>query len=123
MICKRVIAYTKLDSEPGYKMQRLLPEHWPPEGRIAFKDVALTYYPGGSRVLKKINLSTKGGAKIGIAGRTSAGKSSFIAALMRMPSADGDITINDIPVKEVNIQETRQCISLLGQNPVLLRYF
>lgn len=123
MICKRVIAYTKLDSEPGYKMQRLLPKHWPPEGRIAFKDVSLTYYPGGSRVLKKINLSTKGGAKIGIAGRTSAGKSSFIAALMRMPSADGDITINDIPVKEVNIQETRQCISLLGQNPVLLGYF
>ena len=72
---------------------------------------------------KEINLNTKGGAKIGIAGRTSAGKSSFIAAVMRMPSADGDITINDIPVKEVNIQETRQCISLLGQNPVLLRYF
>lgn len=80
----------------------------------------MTYYPGGSRVLKKINLSTKGGAKIGIAGRTSAGKSSFIAALMRMPSADRDITINDIPVKEVNIQETRQCISVLDQNPVLL---
>lgn len=77
----------------------------------------------GSRVLKKINLNTKGGAKIGIAGRTSAGKSSFIAAVMRMPSADGDITINDIPVKEVNIQETRQCISLLGKNPVLLGDF
>ena len=40
-----------------------------------------------------------------------------------MPSADGDITINDIPVKEVNIQETRQFISLLGQNPVLLGDF
>lgn len=96
---------------------------WPPQGRITFKDVSLTYYPGGSRVLKKINLNTKGGAKIGIAGRTSAGKSSFIAALMRMPSADRDITINDIPVKEVNIQETRQCISVLGQNPVLLGDF
>ena len=116
---ERVMTYTKLDSEPGYKVQRLPPEHWPREGNITFKDVSLTYYPGGPQVLKKINLKIKGGTKIGVAGRTGAGKSSFVAALIRMPDADGDILIDDIPIKQINLQEARRCISVLGQSPVL----
>ena len=116
---ERVMTYTKLDSEPGYKVHRLPPEHWPHEGNITFKDVSLTYYPGGPQVLTKINLNIKGGTKIGIAGRTGAGKSSFLAALMRMPDADGDILIDDIPIKQINLQEVRRCISVLGQSPVL----
>ena len=116
---ERVMTYTKLDSEPEYKVQRLPPEHWPHEGNITFQDMSLTYYPGGPQVLKKINLNIKGGTKIGVAGRTGAGKSSFVAALMRMPDADGDILIDDIPIKQINLQEARRCISVLGQSPVL----
>ena len=56
---------------------------------------------------------------IAVAGRTGAGKSSFVAALMRMPDADGDIMVDEVPIKEINLGETRQCISVLGQNPVL----
>ena len=116
---ERVITYTKLDSEPGYEVQRLPPEHWPHEGNITFEDVSLTYYPGGPQVLKKINLNIKGGTKIGVAGRTGAGKSSFVAALIRMPDADGDILIDDIPIKQIQLPEARRCISVLGQSPVL----
>jgi len=116
---ERVMTYIKLDSEPGYKVLRLPPEHWPHEGNITFQDVSLTYYPGGPQVLKRINLNIKGGTKIGVAGRTGAGKSSFVAALMRMPDADGDILVDDIPIKEINLQEARRCISVLGQSPVL----
>ena len=53
---ERVMTYTKLESEPGYKVERLPPKHWPHEGNITFQDVSLTYYPGGPQVLKKINL-------------------------------------------------------------------
>ena len=116
---ERVITYTKLDSEPGYNVHRLPPEHWPQKGNITFKDVSLTYYPGGPQVLKKINLNIKGGTKIGVAGRTGAGKSSFVAALIRMPDADGDILIDDIQIKQINLQEARRCISVLGQSPIL----
>ena len=116
---ERVMTYTKLDSEPGYKVQRPPPEHWPLEGNITFKDVSLTYYLGGPQALKKINLNIKGGTKIGVAGRTGAGKSSFVAALMRMPDADGDILVDDIPIREINLQVVRRCISVLGQRPVL----
>ena len=116
---ERVITYTELESEPGYRVQQLPPKQWPHEGNITFQDVSLKYYPAGSQVLKKINLNIKGGTKIGVAGRTGAGKSSLVAALMRMPDADGDIVVDDIPIKQINLQETRRCICVLGQSPVL----
>ena len=116
---ERVMTYTKLNSEPGYKVKRVPPEHWPRRGNITFQDVSLRYYPGGPQVLKNINLNIKGGAKIGVAGRTGAGKSSFVAALMRMPDSDGEIMVDDIPIKQINLQEARRCISVLGQSPVL----
>ena len=116
---ERVMTYTKLDSEPGYKVHRPPPNQWPHEGNITFQNVSLTYYPGGPQILKKINLNIKGGTKIGVAGRTGAGKSSFVAALMRIPDTDGDILVDDIPIKQINLQEARRCISVLGQSPVL----
>ena len=115
---ERVMTYTKLETEPGYK-ERCSSDDWPREGNITFQNVSLTYSPGGPQVLKKINLDIHGGTKIGVAGRTGAGKSSFVAALMRMPDTDGDITVDEVPVKEINLREARRCISFLGQNPVL----
>ena len=116
---ERVMTYTKLDSEPGYKVERLPPKNWPSKGKIIFQDVTLTYFSGGPQVLKNINTDIKGGASIGIAGRTGAGKSSFVAALLRMPDSDGEIVIDDVPVKELNLREARRYISVLGQTPVL----
>ena len=117
---ERVMTYTKIDSEPGYKVERLPPEHWPHKGNIAFQDVSLTYYPGAPQVLKEINLNITGGTKIGVAGRTGAGKSSFVAALMRMPDADGDIMVDEVRLTDISLREARRRISVLGQNPVLL---
>ena len=116
---ERVMTYTKLESEPGYKVERFSQDHWPSEGNIIFQDVSLIYYPGGPQVLKKINLNIKAGSKVGVAGRTGAGKSSFVAALMRMPDAEGEIVVDGIRIKEINLQEARRRISVLGQSPVL----
>ena len=116
---ERVMTYTKIDPEPGYKVGRRPPEHWPGGGNITFQDVSLTYYPGGPQVLKKINLNIKGGAKIGVAGRTGAGKSSFVASLLRMPDPDGEIVVDGVKIKNINLQQARRCTSILGQSPVL----
>ena len=116
---ERAMTYTELESEPGYNVQRNPLELWPHEGNIAFKDVSLTYYPGGAQSLKDITLNINGGAKVGIAGRTGAGKSSFVAALMRMPEADGDILIDNVCIRDINLQESRRAITILGQNPAL----
>ena len=116
---ERAMTYTELEFEPGYNVQRNPLELWPHEGNIAFKDVSLTYYPGGPQSLKDITLNINGGAKVGIAGRTGAGKSSFVAALMRMPEADGDILIDNVCIRDINLQESRRAITILGQNPAL----
>ena len=116
---ERVMTYTELESEPGYKVEQNPPKNWPNEGNIVFKDVSLRYYPGGPQSLKNITLKINGGAKIGIAGRTGAGKSSFVAALMRMPEADGDILIDNVNISSINLQESRRGITVLGQNPAL----
>ena len=116
---ERIMSYTKLESEPGYKDQRLPPQNWPFQGNITFQDVSMTYYPGGPQVLKEVNLHIEGGSCVGIAGRTGAGKSSFVSALLRMPDAQGIIMIDDVPLKGINLQEARRCISVLGQSPVL----
>ena len=116
---ERVFAYTKLECEPGYMIERRPPENWPNKGNIIFKEVSLRYYPGGPQVLKNIKLNIKGVAKIGVAGRTGAGKSSFVAALMPIPESCGEVIIDGIPIKAINLQETRRCIFVLGQSPVL----
>ena len=116
---ERVFTYTKLECEPGYMIKRRSPENWPNKRNITFKEVSLRYYPGGPQVLKNIKLNIKGGAKIGVAGRTGAGKSFFVAALMPMPESCGEVIIDGIPIKAINLQETRRCIFVLGQSPVL----
>ena len=116
---ERVFAYTKLECEPGYMIERRPPENWPNKRNIIFKEVSLRYYPGGPQVLKNIKLNIKGVAKIGVAGRTGAGKSSFGAALMPIPESCGEVIIDGIPIKAINLQETRRCIFVLGQSPVL----
>ncbi|PFX22724.1 Multidrug resistance-associated protein 4 [Stylophora pistillata] len=116
---ERVITYTEIENEPGYRAQRAPPEHWPLEGNITFQDVSMRYYSRGPRVLKKVDLQIKGGMNVGVAGRTGAGKSSLVAALQRMPEAQGVIMIDNVPIKEINLQKTRRCISVLDQSPVL----
>ena len=49
---------------------------------------------------------------------TGDGKSSLVAAVLRMPESEGDIIIDDVPIKGIQLQETRRCISVLSQSPV-----
>ena len=116
---ERAMFYTRLDSEPGYKIKTLPPKNWPHDGHVSFRSVALRYYPGGPRVLKNLSFEIQGKLKLGIVGRTGDGKSSVVAALLRMPEAEGEIVIDNIPIKSIQLQESRKSISVLSQSPVL----
>ena len=116
---ERVMTITKLESEPGYQTATQRPEHWPKNGEIKFAKVSLRYYPQGPRVLEDLNLNIDGQSKIGIVGRTGAGKSSITAAILRMPEIEGQITIDGKDLNNLSVQESRKCISVLNQSPVV----
>jgi len=116
---ERVTYYTNLESEPGYKIKTLPPINWPHDGHVSFRNVALRYYPGGPQVLKNLSFEIQGKTKLGIVGRTGDGKSSIVAALLRMPEAEGQICIDNISINSIQLQESRKNISVLNQSPVL----
>ena len=116
---ERVMAITKLEPEPGYNTATERPGQWPTKGEINFTEVSLTYYPEGPTALKSMNLNIEGQTKVGVVGRTGAGKSSIVAALLRMPEAEGQIIIDGVELNVLNLQESRKCISVLSQSPVV----
>ena len=116
---ERVMAYSNLESEPGYKLKAFPPTRWPRDGHVTFDNVSLTYYKGGPQVLRNLKFDITEKSKIGVAGRTGAGKSSLVAALLRMPDAQGGIIIDGVKISDINLQESRRCISVLSQVPIL----
>ena len=116
---ERVKTYTCIESEPGYAINALPPTSWPKDGGVRFTNVSLRYYPGGPQVLRNLTFDIKGKTRLGIVGRTGDGKSSMVAALLRMPEFEGDIFIDGVSIKEIKLQEARRCISVLSQTPVL----
>lgn len=116
---ERVMAISKINPEPGYKTASTITGQWPTNGQITFTGVSLRYYPEGAKVLDNLNLSIDGQSKTGIVGRTGSGKSSIIAALMRMPEAEGTITIDGVKLNDLSVQQSRRCISVLRQDPVV----
>lgn len=117
---ERVMEYTRIDTEPNlFAGQIPISQTWPTEGNIVFQDVSLYYSKEEAPVLKNINLAITNGWKIGIVGRTGAGKSSLISALFRFAHIEGTITIDGVDTALVSRQELRSKISIIPQEPVL----
>ncbi|CRK89767.1 CLUMA_CG003444, isoform A [Clunio marinus] len=114
---ERVLQYTKLEEEPN--ILRKPPREWPMNGLIEFKNVSLYYDNKMSPALKNLNMTIRPGMKIGIVGRTGAGKSSIINALFRLSYIDGTISIDNIDTSEINLESLRSKISIIPQDPVL----
>ncbi|XP_046412545.1 ATP-binding cassette sub-family C member 4 isoform X1 [Neodiprion fabricii] len=118
---ERVLQFTKLEkegpfeSEPGQKP----PAQWPSEGQIQFNHTYLRYVESEPPVLKDLNVVIKPGMKVGIVGRTGAGKSSLISALFRLAKVEGEIVLDNIDTKKIGLHDLRTKISIIPQVPVL----
>ncbi|KAL9954314.1 hypothetical protein ACROYT_G041835 [Oculina patagonica] len=116
---ERVITYSHIEQEPGYENLSQPPETWPENGQVTIKNLGLVYYQGGSEILKDVSFTIDAHEKIGIVGRTGAGKSSLVSALFRMPQPSGDVIIDDVIISDINIQSSRRVMSVISQDPVL----
>ena len=117
----RVHEYSKLPQEikDDDDQSRKPPENWPSKGKIVYKNVYLQYKDDSPPVLNDINFETESGEKIGIVGRTGAGKSSIIATLFRLTQPNGLIIIDDIDTGTISLTELRKKISIIPQEPIL----
>jgi ATP-binding cassette, subfamily C (CFTR/MRP), member 1 len=119
---ERVTEYTKLENEGTKRFQShdkvLL--GWPTSGEIEFKNVLMRYRPELPLVLKGLNIHIPGGSKIGVVGRTGAGKSSLMVALLRLVDLnDGTILIDKTDITILGLAKLRENIAVIPQDPVL----
>lgn len=116
---ERILEYTKLEKEPERKDPQNLPEKWPEHGRIEFQNVCLRYSETEPFVLKGLNFSVEPKQKIGIVGRTGAGKSSTITALFQLYPLEGTVIIDGVDTTQIPLDMLRSKISIIPQEPVL----
>ncbi|CAI2363221.1 unnamed protein product [Moneuplotes crassus] len=97
-------------------------QSWISKGRINFKQFSVRYRPDTPVVLKNINLQIEPSQKIGIVGRTGAGKSTLCLVLCRIiESSEGSIEIDGINISKVGLKDLRDKITIIPQEPVIFK--
>ncbi|KAM5465546.1 ATP-binding cassette transporter yor1 [Microsporum audouinii] len=112
---------TRLEEEAPLHL-RQMDESWPQSGQITFSDVEMRYRAGLPLVLRRLNLDIKGGERIGIVGRTGAGKSSIMSALFRLTELSaGSIMVDGIDISTIGLHDLRSRLAIIPQDPALFR--
>lgn len=113
----------------GTQLEEEAPEHtidikpsWPEKGEIIFDNVEMRYRANLPLVLKGMTMHVRGGERIGIVGRTGAGKSSIMSTLFRLVElSGGHITIDGLDISTVGLHDLRSRLAIIPQDPTLFR--
>ncbi|KAH9124734.1 hypothetical protein AeMF1_004553 [Aphanomyces euteiches] len=116
---ERIHAYTQLESEAPLRVPALTQEI-APNGKIVFDHVTLVYRIGLAPVLHDVSFSIAPQEKIGVVGRTGAGKSSLVVALLRLVEVhSGAVYIDGVNVSKIGLHDLRERVAIIPQDPVL----
>ncbi|KAG2525914.1 hypothetical protein JM16_004152, partial [Phytophthora kernoviae] len=120
---ERITAYAAVPPEGSQSAFCIEPaQSWPKNGEISFEDVVFNYKEGGSPVLKGLSFAIRNNEKIGIVGRTGAGKSSLTMALFRINELlSGRILIDGVDIASMPLRTLRSNLSIIPQSPVLFK--
>ncbi|CAI5757028.1 unnamed protein product [Candida verbasci] len=115
---ERVFEYCNLPSEAPMEIEETKPnKEWPPNGVIKFNDYSTAYREGLNNVLNNLSFEIGSKEKIGIVGRTGAGKSSLTLALFRIIEAtNGNIEIDGIDTSTLGLHDLRHHLTIIPQD-------
>ncbi|KAJ5181102.1 ABC transporter integral membrane type 1 [Penicillium cf. griseofulvum] len=118
---ERVREYLEVDQEAASVIEEARPaSDWPSRGAVEFSKYSTRYRPDLDLVLKEVSFSVKAGEKVGIVGRTGAGKSSLALALFRGLEAEaGQIIIDGVDIGSIGLRDLREAITIVPQDPTL----
>ncbi|KAF7558692.1 hypothetical protein G7046_g5461 [Stylonectria norvegica] len=118
---ERVLEYAALPSEaPEIIADNRPPVAWPAKGEVDFVNYSTRYREGLDLVLKNINLDIKSHEKIGVVGRTGAGKSSLTLALFRLIEPTmGHIDIDNLDTSQIGLLDLRRRLAIIPQDAAL----
>uniref|UniRef100_A0A8C1YWK0 Multidrug resistance-associated protein 1 n=1 Tax=Cyprinus carpio TaxID=7962 RepID=A0A8C1YWK0_CYPCA len=118
---EKVKEYGDTEKEAEWRLEHsTLPAGWPTAGHIEIHNFGLRYREDLELAISDISVNIEGGEKVGIVGRTGAGKSSLTLGLFRIiEAAQGEIRIDGVNVAELGLHELRSRITIIPQDPVL----
>jgi len=112
---------TELEEEAPLRLGDVA-KSWPTKGEIVFDHVQMRYRAGLPLVLQDLNMHVQGGEKIGVVGRTGAGKSSIMSTLFRLVElSGGSITIDGVDIAKIGLHDLRSRLAIIPQDPTLFR--
>ena len=114
---ERIKVYANMPQEASHFIPENDPSSdWPHSGGIDFERVKMSYRPGLPLVLNSLSMTIYPGEKIGIVGRTGAGKSSLVVALLRLVELEsGRIMIDDEDISLLGLNRLRKAIAVIPQ--------
>ncbi|GAV06290.1 hypothetical protein RvY_16304 [Ramazzottius varieornatus] len=118
---ERMHEYTEIEQEAPWDVPATKPvTDWPESGHVQFQNYGVRYRGNLNLVLEDVNCVVMGGEKVGVCGRTGAGKSSLISALFRLvEAATGGITIDSLDIGRLGLHDLRSRLTIIPQDPVL----
>uniref|UniRef100_A0A2K5RS16 ATP binding cassette subfamily C member 6 n=1 Tax=Cebus imitator TaxID=2715852 RepID=A0A2K5RS16_CEBIM len=118
---ERMQDYAWTPKEAPWRLPTCSPQPpWPHGGQIEFRDFGLRYRPELPLAVQGVSFKIHAGEKVGIVGRTGAGKSSLACGLLRLQeAAEGGIWIDGVPIAHVGLHTLRSRITIIPQDPIL----
>ncbi|XP_072883060.1 ATP-binding cassette sub-family C member 2 [Hemitrygon akajei] len=117
---ERVAEYSQLENEAPWVLENRPAKSWPSKGEIRFVDYEARYRPELDLVLRGFSCDIRTNEKIGIVGRTGAGKSSLTNCLFRIiEAAGGKILIDGLDISTIGLHDLRQRLTIIPQDPMM----
>ncbi|XP_058453342.1 ATP-binding cassette sub-family C member 10 [Malaya genurostris] len=119
---ERINQYCELEREVNADGTADPPFGWPYQGVVMFDKVFLRYREHLPHVLNGISMHISSCERIGLVGRTGAGKTSILASMLRVvPLAQGTVTIDNMNIATLPLDVVRSRIAIVSQDPFLFK--